>query len=392
MSNGPGPINLTRLASASLKGGHAPLPGSGESAKTENAKFKPITEHTVVKRTIPVTDYKPPGQEEPEVVEPAADPAAIEATRHEKWKAAQEAKRTARVAQAEAAAKARQATASELLRKQDLPGAAKALGIPVSELVTLVNHGAMGIKPEETLAKEQTPQEKFEADQIAFRKEMADFKAEQVAHNNARAMASFIEANLRPVLADKDAYEMIHAAGATDIETYAYRYMNEHYFETSEKGESGKIVKPGEILNAKDVLDAIEENLVKNAEATVERNKGLKKLAKHFAPVGGDVAAEDLGAELTKAPSSGLNDARRAQIAKAMAEELAAAQGSLTAEEEPEQPVADGTAQATPVRAGGANIRAIRPGRLTAAEKLAKVKADEAAEARAALFGKGARR
>ena len=392
MSNGQSPINLTRIASPSMKGGAAPLPGSGESAKKEAGKYAPVTEHTVVKRTIPVTD--PVEVDEPETEAPApvkpAD-AAAEQTRHEKWKAAQAEKKAAtEAAKLETLAK-RQGLASVLLSKGDLPGAAKALGIPASELVTLVNQAAMGLKPEPSVEKPLTPEEQRAKDEAAFREEMKVFRKEQEDYRNTQAMTGFIEKSIRPILADKDAYEMIHAAGAADVETYAYRYMNEHYYATSEKDAAGKIVKPGEVLEAKDVLDAIEENLVKAAEATLARQRAVKKLGKHFAPPA--ALGEEGGAPVTEvAPgATALTGSRRAQIAQALAELEAGAgteEPAAEVEEEEASPVGNPAAPKivrTPI--GGGNVRAVAlmRGRLTPAEKIARARAEEEAAARASL-------
>jgi hypothetical protein len=399
MSNGPSnpQINLTRIASKSLAGGHAPLPGSGESAKKEADKYKPVTEHTVVKRVIPVTDFKPAdgADDEPEGeptgdAAPPAETAAAEKDRHAKWREAQEAKRAARAqANVDAAAK-RQVLAKELLAKNDLAGAAKALGMPASELVTLVNQAALGLKPEEEAPKKLTPEEQRVADETAFREEMKAFRAEQEAFRNQQAMTGFVEKNIRPVLADKEAYEMIHAAGVEDIETYAYRYMNQHYFDTSEKDASGKITKPGEVLNAKDVLDAIEENLLKQHTATLERARGLKKVSKYFAPVGDAAASEETPAtrdEIDKAGSTSLTSARRRQVAQAIAE--LEAEGAAEETETPAEPPPANPAAPKIVRppSNGANIRASKlvGVRLTAAEKLARVRAEEEEAARASL-------
>ena len=48
----------------------------------------------------------------------------------------------------------------DIVLAHDLAGAAKALGMPVSELVTLVNQAALGMKPEPEKPKEMTPAEK----------------------------------------------------------------------------------------------------------------------------------------------------------------------------------------------------------------------------------------
>lgn len=394
-------VNLTRIATNSLNGGHAPLPGSGESAKKEADKYKPITEATVTRRTIPTTDFKPveaDGDPEAAANEAPAVEAPAEKDRHAKWREAQEAKRKARAdASAEAAAK-RQGLARELLGKGDLAGAAKALGISPPELVTLVNHAAMGMKPEEAAPKPLTPEEQRTADEKSFREEMKAFRAEQESYRNQQAMTSFVEKSIRPVLADKDAYEMIHAWGAEDIETYAYRYMNQHYFDTSEKDAAGKIAKPGEILNAKDVLDAIEANLLNEHVATLERARALKKVSKYFAPVGG-AAAEETGAEAPPedtAGSTSLTSARRARIAAAIADEEAAnAPAELGAVQEPPAPPAGNPVQPKIVRPAAAdgNLRAPKlvGARMSAAEKIARVRREEEEAARAALL-RGARR
>lgn len=370
MSNGNGNgVNLTRIASPSLRGGAAPLPGSGESAKKEAGKYTAVTEHTTVKRAIPVTDYEPPEAEEPEaepgaVVKPAD--AAAEDSRHEKWRAAQATKKaTTDAVKLETLAK-RQGLASVLLGKGDLTGAAKALGIPASELVTLVNQAAIGLKPEPEKPKELTPQEKLDADRTAFAKEMQEFRDEQKRDRNARAMQSFLDSDIRPVLADKDAYEMIHAAGAADIETYAYRYMNAHYAETAKKDENGGVIPgTGEVLKAKDVLDAIEENLVTAAEASLARQRDVKKLGKHFAPRDAAAVVE------SAAGSTALSDSRRARISAAMA-----ALGAEDVEEpEPEPEVPPKIVRAP----AGGNIRAtaLTRGRSAVADRIARARSGQ---------------
>jgi hypothetical protein len=407
MSNG-NPVNLTRLATKSLQGGHAPIPGYGESAKKEADRYRPITEHTMVKRTIPVTDFQPAGEpadaaaEEPKA---AADPAA-EKDRHTKWREAQEAKRTKRQTEKLDAEAKRQGFVGVLLQKGDLQGAAKAARMSVADFVAMTNNAAMGIKPEPEAPKKLTEKEQFDADRDSLRKDMAAFREEQATERNTRAMTTFIEKEISPVLADKDAYEMIHVAGAEDIKSYAYHFMNRHYYDTSEKDEAGNVTKPGEILSAKDVLDTIEEQLYQEQLKTIERTRAIKKVAKHLGTPpesgGGDAAAvaQNLGeggaaaeADPTqRAGSTSLNDARRRRIQEAMsdmakepavAEEEPASDEAELSETEADAPVRGNPAAPKVVRAtAGANIRAIRPtGRLTAAEKIARARAEEHAAA-----------
>jgi hypothetical protein len=383
-------INVNRIATPSIQGGAVPLPGRGEDAKKNGDKYKPVTEHTTVKRVIPVTDYVPPGADEepesPAAVAPATDTPAVQ-DRRARWEASQKAKREARQQAAIDEAKKNEPLAREALRRGDLAAVAKALNMTVPEYLAYTNQGALGIKPEVDKPKELTPAEQFEADKAKFSKDMADFRAEQAAERNQRAMSSFIEKDIRPVLADKDAYEMIHATGAADIETYAYRYMNEHYVKTSERDEAGNITKPGEILNAKDVLDTIEENLVKAAEATAAALKSRKKLAKHFAAPNAEAATEE-AAEPEEPAVTAINAARRARIEaarKAMEadEELTAEPAQLGAAEsaiiDPEP--------AKVVKPGGANVRALRGVKLTPAQRVEAARQEEE-EARKKLFGK----
>jgi hypothetical protein len=128
---------------------------------------------------------------------------------------------------------------------------------------------------------------------------------------------------------------------------------------------------------------------VKQQIATLERARAVKKVSKYFAPVGGDDAAQSIaeaGEHASEAAgSTTLAPARRARIAQAISE--------LEAEAAPSEaaavPPAGDPAAPKIVRppAAWANIRAQlrNGGRLTAAEKVARVRAEEEAAARASL-------
>lgn len=375
---GNGPVNLTRAPTSGASGGHAPASGYGEAAKKDVAKYAPINEHTVVKRAVAPTGYV--ADESETSAEPAKPEPAAEKDRRTKWREEQDAKRAKRDTDRTEQLSKRQGLAGVLLKKGDIAGAAKALGLSIPDFVALTNNAAMGVKPESEKPKELTPAEAFEAERKSFREEMQTFRNEQAAERNTRAMTSFIEDTLRPVLADKDAYELCHAAGIVDIETAAYQYMNQHYFDTSEKDEAGNITKAGEILDAKTVLDSFEKTLYDEQVATLERVKGIKKVAKYFAPAG-DAGVADEAAPAKPDPAiSNPNVARR--VAAAMAE--MAAEGTEAAVAVLGAPVAEVAAPAGDpaaprvVRAPlGGNVRAVRTtgGRLSVQDRLAAARA-----------------
>lgn len=189
--------------------------------------------------------------------------------RHTAWKAEQAAKRAEREQKKSEKQVQNQLLAKDFLQKGDLAGASNALGISPSDLIALVSNGALGIKPE---VKTKTPEEirteeeaKFRADRLAFEKEQREWKYQQTAQ-------SYIKDNISPVLVDKDSFEFIHQYDVKQIENYTYEYMNEHYRKT------------GEVLNAKDVLETIENEMYNSHVASLEKARGIKKVAKYFSP------------------------------------------------------------------------------------------------------------
>ena len=365
--------NLTRLATPSISGGNAPLPGRGESAKADaERKFRPVTEHTQVKRTLPQTASSI--AEPTEVAEPAeaAEPsAAAEPDANQRWKKAQAERKAQREAAQDQKVAKQQLLAKDLLSKGDLPAAAKALGMSVSELVTLTNHAAMGIKAEEEV-KPPTPEEQRELDVKTLKESVAKLQKERDDLERDRNVRTYVEAHIAPVLADKDAFEMIHAAGVDGIKAYAYDYMNRHFQET------------GETLVAKDVLESIEENLYRAHVETLEKAKGIKKVAKYFAPSAEDSAATAASEEpAVEARPGTLTDSRRRSIAEAMAAELAESRPVALGEQRetsPPKPLAEEPAgiSANPT---GVNLKPRWGGRLTAKQKLERAQAEEDAEA-----------
>lgn len=364
--------NITRMPSPTAAGGNAPLPGNGEAAKADAAKFKPVTEHTAVKRAIPVTDYAGPAVDEPVAETPVVETPA-EPTRHQKWLQQQKEKREARDAgRAERATKA-QALAADLLKKGDLPGAAKALGLPVSELVTLTNQAAIGVKPEDPV-KPLTAEEQRAADEAKFKADRLAFENEQRQWRLDRDVRDYVAANISPVLADKDAFEMIHNVGAESVSAYAYDYMNRHYQATGEK------------LAAKDVLETIEQQMYDSHVAVLEKAKTLKKVAKLFAPA---VSEEDTSAAaepVSRADNSPLSLARRKLIGAHLAEaEAAEEEPELVASVAPVRP--SGVPVAEPTTSADAGKRdpslrrvvgGVRP--LTARDRIEKARREEAEE------------
>ena len=223
---------------------------------------------------------------EPEPVKPA-DPAAP--SRRDAWKAEQDKIKAERAAKSAKALEERQPLAREFLKKGDLAGAAKALGMTPAEFREYAQNVLLTMP---TPDKELTPEQKREADEKAFRESQEAFRKEQEAWRFQVTAENYIRDNIRPVLADKEAYEFISQQAPGSVEAYIYRFMNDHY------------VKTQETLNVKDVADTVELELEKAAVATFERNKGLKKFAKVLKPerAVAEVEEPQLGAENVETP------------------------------------------------------------------------------------------
>lgn len=244
---------------------------------TRNVNIAPLTEYnreTGLRETRADSPWGAPSSspdaQQPSEVATDQDKPAASPDRHAAWKKAQaEQKATREQAKLDRQVK-EQALAREHLKKGDLTSAAKALGMTPAEFQAYTQNALLAIP---TPDKEQTPEqkrqaedEKFRADRLAFEKEQREWRYMQTAND-------FIRANIEPVLKDTDKYEFINEQEKPKIYSYIYEFMNKHYQETQET------------LSVNDIADEIENQLFNTYKASVEKGKKLKKAASLFAPV-----------------------------------------------------------------------------------------------------------
>lgn len=206
-----------------------------------------------------------------------------EKSRHDKWKEDQARAKAEREDKAYQKKVERAKTAPELLRKGDVFGAAQALGISVSELISLTNKAAVGIPTKE---EELTPEQKKERDHEEYRKK-TDAQLQWMQQEHQRVtQKSWIAENIKPHV-DPEKYPLITAkkeavAGLMDG---LYSYFNQKYLETTVRDDQGNIVKAGFTPNEQDVQDALEtleKQYEDQAEQTIAHYKGISKFKKHF--------------------------------------------------------------------------------------------------------------
>lgn len=271
-------FNITRVAPttpvapASQQGNNANHTRFAEKPVTRN--IAPITEYNSKTGNLDVrsdTPWGKPAAETPAVETPAAETATSTTTpdRHTKWREEQAAKKAQREEQRLAKRSKQEALASELLKKQDLVGAAKALGMSPADLATYVDNARLQI-PVKT--EELTPEQKRAQDEEKFRQERLAFEEEQKAFKYQTIAYNYIKDNIAPVLADKEKFEFIHKYDAAKVQNYIYEFMNKHFQET------------GEELSPQDVAETIEEQMYNAHVQSLESLKGIKKVAKYFAP------------------------------------------------------------------------------------------------------------
>jgi hypothetical protein len=190
--------------------------------------------------------------------------------RHAQWKQEQSQKKAEREQKRTEKQVQKQAQAKALLSQGDLLGAANALDMSPADLVTLVTNAALQIKPEDQ--KALSPEEKKQREEEQFRKERLQFEQEQKDWRYQQIASNYIRDNITPELQNKDKYEFIHQNDINQIQSYTYEYMNKHFQET------------GETLNAKDVLETIEEQMYQSYVASLEKGRSIKKVAQYFQP------------------------------------------------------------------------------------------------------------
>lgn len=210
--------------------------------------------------------------------------------RHTAWKAIQaetkkerEAKKTAKVAET-------QALARDFLKKGDLAGAAKALGMQPAEFREYAQNVLLTVP---TPDAEMTPEQRKEADEKKFREDRLAHEANVNAFQLDVIRTNYTRDKIAPVLADKAKYEFISQEEPGAIERYIYDFMDGHYRKTKEE------------LSVADVADVVEAQLEKAFVANVEKRKSLKKVAKLFAAPEAEDPVEEAPAREEYAPRDG---------------------------------------------------------------------------------------
>jgi hypothetical protein len=215
----------------------------------------------------------------------AKTPSSVEetdkASRHEKWKADQAAKKEA-TDNAKYNSKAKkQALALEHMRAGNFHAAADALGTTVPELLALTQNAALSIPTEQKkLTAEEQRIKDYDDYRASVDKKLAaaeQFKYETVATNWARE-------NISPVMADEEKYPLLNKNkdNVAKLQRGVYEFLNKHYNDTCEFDAKGNVVKEGEILSVADILDTLEAQTEAATRETLEGLKGVKKFAEYF--------------------------------------------------------------------------------------------------------------
>jgi hypothetical protein len=350
----------------------APVPGPGgtkgaPSASTTGSRTRVIAPPTTYNPDTGLLEPVKGGwtgkddAPDPKVAKPKADASAKpEPTRQEKWKAEQAAAKAEREAKATKKTAESQALARDFLKKGDLPGAAKALGMPAAELRDLLVGGLLTTPTED---KPLTPEQEREARDEKYRKDVEALKKEQLDFKNSVVRASYIKDKIVPAITDAEKFAFLHDEGLEKSAAYIYDFMNEHYQRTFR--ETGK----GEELNAADVAETMEKQLEANYRAGIERLRKIKKMKALFGEVEEPAPAEEPDLE---------------QPAPATEEEPAPEEEPLAAEPANAQPPPRRPAPPRQVSLGRAAIGSGVPfALLTREERLARMDAENRAARRA---------
>ncbi len=224
--------------------------------------------------TAPATPEAKPAAKEGE-----ADP---KTTRREAFKQLEAAKKKEREERKTAKAAEGQKLAKDFLKQGKLVEAAKAMGMSPAEFREYAQNALLTVP---TPDAELTPEQKREALDKEYRERLDKVEQGQRALDAATAKYNFTRDQISPVLADKEAFELIHSKGVANIESYIYDFMNSHYQKT------------GETLKVQDVAETIEAEFAKAADAELSRLAKVKKLAKHFGQQEAEemIAAEEAG-------------------------------------------------------------------------------------------------
>lgn len=268
----PNDFNVSITPPAATEGAKPSTNGQVQQAPIARKADAPL-----VRNIGPLTDYNTEtGMRENRSDKPVEEPKketpskSSSEERQAKWKAEQADKKLARQDQQTKLAADKQALAKDMLFRGDLAGAAKALGMTPTDLATYVDNARLQIVNKET--KEILSPEQMRAKEDAdYRQERKNFEQDQANFKYHVIKTGYIKDNIAPAIADKDKYEFIHKQGADKIQDYMYEYMNKHFQET------------GEALNAADIADAIEEQMVQSYTSSLEQLRGMKKVSSFFA-------------------------------------------------------------------------------------------------------------
>jgi hypothetical protein len=161
----------------------------------------------------------------------------------------------------------RLSSSKDALLKGDIDAVAKSYGMTKSEYIDYINRGIMSM-PE----KELTPEQQKTRNEEAYRAK-ADRVEKELAEMTRRTdIKEYVMDHITPViLENKENYKfLLHNEERKNVELFVYQYINEHYQQT------------GKTLNAKDVLDGMEDELWNDFETKGNFAKETERGKKYF--------------------------------------------------------------------------------------------------------------
>lgn len=201
----------------------------------------------------------------PEV--PAVDEAAKRAKRKEEWTMAEKARQLDASAN-EKLSKAKDYEHALANFDKDPMLLARALNIPLSDLLIRLQNSAMGAPTEKVLS----PEEQYKLKNMQYEQQMQALNKRQIELENNTARNNYLNTKIIPVLnKEPDKYELLHAEGMENSANFIYEYMNDWYGKTKQE------------LNVTDVLEAFEEELTEKYSGKLNHFKNMKKFKDLFA-------------------------------------------------------------------------------------------------------------
>lgn len=202
----------------------------------------------------------PTKKEETKNVPPEED-VSEKTSRHQAWKATQEAKKAQTEAAKVAKREKEQGLALEHMRAGNITKAAELLGTTVPELLALTQTAALGI-PVET--KKLTPAEQREKEIADYMKANDAKQEENQKFRYAVVAQNYIREHIVPLMSDVKKYPLLNQdkANVANIQSGIYEFLNKEYART------------GKEVPIADILDTLEANTRSAAKATLEQLKG----------------------------------------------------------------------------------------------------------------------